>query len=298
MDFTEKNGQERPPEEKFFRRERGTFCGWYFKCQGPGGSLALIPAAHAGGGSLQLITAGESWNIPFAAGQCAVHAARPRAVLGQNLFCEQGLRLSLDAPGLQARGQVRFGPLSPPAWDVMGPFCALPFLQCRHRVASMAHGLSGRLTVNGQVFAFDGGKGYIEGDRGRSFPAGYLWTQCLFEGGSLVLAAADVPLGPAAFLGVIALVRLAGREWRLASYLGARVTALGGGGVTVRQGDLCLFARRLGGEGRTLRAPAAGAMERTVREGLCCPAHYRLTRGGRVLLELTAQNASFEWEWP
>ena len=253
---------------------------------------------HAGGGSLQLITEGESRNIPFAAGQCAVSAARPRAALGQNLFCERGLRLAVDAPGLAASGEVRFGPLSPPAWDVMGPFCAVPFLQCRHRVASMAHPLAGRLVVNGRAFDFDGGRGYIEGDRGRSFPAGYLWTQCLFEGGSLMLAAAQVPLGPAAFRGVIALVRLEGTEWRLASYLGARVTALGGGGVTVRQGELCLFARRLGGPGRALRAPAAGVMERTVRENLSCPAAYRLTRGGRVLLDLTAENASFEYEYP
>ena len=66
----------------------------------------------------------------------------------------------------------------------------------------------------------------------------------------------------------------------------------------MRQGDLCLVARRLGGPGRALRAPAAGAMERTVRENLVCPAHYRLTKGGRVLLELAAPNASFEYEWP
>lgn len=274
------------------------FCGWYFKCQAPTGSVAFIPAAHAGGGSLQLITDEGSWNVPFAPEQCAVSVARPGAVLGQNIFCEKGLRLAVDEPGLRAAGEVRFGPLSPPAYDVMGPFCAVPFMQCRHRVASMAHSLSGRLEVNGRVFDFDGGRGYIEGDRGRSFPAGYLWTQCLFEGGSLMLAVADVPLGPAAFRGVIALVRLNGREWRLTSYLGARVTALGGGGATVRQGSLCLTARRLGGPGRPLRAPAAGVMERTVRENLACPAFYRLTKGSRVLLEWTAESASFEYEYP
>ena len=53
-----------------------------------------------------------------------------------------------------------------------------------------------------------------------------------------------------------------------------------------------------GRAGRALRAPAAGVMERTVRENLSCPACYRLTRGGRVLLEWTAENASFEYEYP
>ena len=89
------------------------FCGWYFKCQTPVGSLALIPAVHAGGGSLQLITDGGSWNVPFAPEQCAVSAARPRAVLGRNVFCEKGLRLAVDVPGLRAKGRVRFGRFCP-----------------------------------------------------------------------------------------------------------------------------------------------------------------------------------------
>ena len=75
--FREKDGKS-PAGQKFFG---GGFCGWYFKCQGSGGSLALITAVHAGGGSLQLITEGESRNVPFAAGQCAVSAARHRAAL-------------------------------------------------------------------------------------------------------------------------------------------------------------------------------------------------------------------------
>lgn len=90
------------------------FCGWYFKCQSPAGSVALIPAAHAGGGSLQLITHEGSWNVPFAAKETAVSATRPRAALGKSLFCERGLRLAVDAPGLRAKGEVRFGSLSPP----------------------------------------------------------------------------------------------------------------------------------------------------------------------------------------
>lgn len=89
------------------------FCGWYFKCQTPAGSVALIPAVHAGGGSLQLITDEGSWNVPFAPEQCAVSVARPRAVLGQNIFCEKGLRLAVDEPGLRPRARCASGPSRP-----------------------------------------------------------------------------------------------------------------------------------------------------------------------------------------
>ena len=35
---------------------RNAFCGWYFKCQSTEHTLAVIPAFHSGGGSIQLIT--------------------------------------------------------------------------------------------------------------------------------------------------------------------------------------------------------------------------------------------------
>lgn len=161
---------EKPSGGKIFPAEG--FCGWYFKCQAPAGSVALIPAAHAGGGSLQLITDEGSWNVPFVPEQCAVSAARPRAALGKSLFCEKGLRLAVAEPGLRAAGEVRFGPLSLPAYDVMGPFCAVPFMQCRHRVASVAHELSGRLEVNGRAFDFDGGQGLHRGGPEPVLPGG------------------------------------------------------------------------------------------------------------------------------
>lgn len=278
------------------------FLGWYFKCSSPSRTLALIPAVHTRGGwrtcSVQLITRQSNWSVPVPADGARVERDRPEAVLGGSVFSPRGIRLSLDGPECHARGELRFGPPAALRYDIMGPFRYVPFLECRHSVFSMAHRVDGRLTVNEEEYLFDNGTGYIEGDRGRSFPRRYLWTQCGFPGGSLMLSVADIPLGPVSFTGVIGVVMLDSREIRLATYLGARAEKIGGGAVTVRQGGLRLTAQLLERTGRPLIAPVNGAMSRTIRENVACHARYQLSEHGRIIWELDSRAASFEFEYP
>lgn len=280
---------------------KDSFCGWYFKCQSPTQTLVLIPAEHRSGGgrggSLQVLAGTQSWHLPFAGTQTFVSARAPEAMVGASRFTTRGIRLAVQTPELTARGTLRFGPPAPPAYDIMGPFARLPGMECRHSVISMEHRVDGTVTVNGTVFRFKDARGYLEGDRGDSFPREYLWTQCFFPGGSLMLAAARVPVGPAAFTGVIGLVRWRQKEYRLATYLGARAVHIGSGGVVVRQKALELRARRLAGPGAALRAPVSGQMGRTIHEQGACAARYSLRCGRRTLLDFTVPDASFEYEY-
>lgn len=279
-----------------------SFCGWYFRCQAQGESLALIPAVHCVGGvrsgSLQFISGREHWKVSFPASQCRVDGNLPRARLGGCSFSPGGVRLDLHTPALSAVGSLRFRGLSPIRYDIMGPFCRIPFLECRHSVFSMRHQVEGILRINGRDYCFSDSTGYIEGDRGRSFPRQYAWTQYCFPGGSLMLAAAEIPLGPICFTGVIGVVQLKGREYRLATYLGARAEKLSGGEIVVLQGSLTLTARLLERQAHPLAAPTGGAMTRTIRENVSCRAFYQLSRGGRPLLSLEAADAAFEFEYP
>lgn len=163
---------------------------------------------------------------------------RPDIRIGRNVFCSRQIRIHLHTSLLQIEGHVRFGPLTPLRYDIMGPFRFVPGMECRHSVYSMTHTVRGRLTVNGTEYRFDDGLGYIEGDRGRSFPRRYLWTQCHFGSDALMLSAADIPVGPLQFTGIIGVVFLRGREYRLATYLGARITRLGDGAVEVQAGEI------------------------------------------------------------
>ena len=68
----------------------------------------------------------------------------------------------------------------------------LPGMECSHGVISMTHALEGALSINGRTLDFTGGTGYIETDRGRSFPHAYLWAQCAWGSHSGFMLSAAV----------------------------------------------------------------------------------------------------------
>ena len=139
--------------------------------------------------------------------------------------------------------------------------------------------------------------GYLEGDRGHSFPKEYAWTQCSFPDGALMLSVADIPLGCLRFTGVIGIVLLHGKEYRLVTYLGAKAVRIENGEIIVRQGHFCLTVKQLDSPGHPLQAPVGGAMTRTIHEHPACKVYYRFEDNGVTLLELEALNAAFEYEY-
>ncbi len=280
---------------------RQFFCGWYFRCQSERHTLALIPSIHQTEteryGVLQLITPTQAFSVTFP-GSCFQKDGSTIRI-GRNQFSPKGIRLSLHTPELRATGAIRFGAFTPLRYDIMGPFRYVPNLECRHSVFSMRHRVDGILIVNSTPFVFQDGVGYMEGDRGCSFPKHYAWTQCSFPEGALMLSAADIPLGGFCFTGIIGVVLLHGKEYRLATYLGARAEKTQGGEIIIRQRSLCLTVRRLDQPGQPLQAPAHGAMARTIHEHPSCKVYYQFRRGNVVtLLERELPNAAMEYEYP
>lgn len=163
------------------------FCGWYFRCQSDQKTLAIIPSVHRTRASkycaIQLITDAQSSQVSYPCSD--FHREGGQINIAGNRFAKNGITLYIQAPGLFATGSIRFGPFSPIQYDIMGPFRYVPFMQCRHNVFSMRHRVDGALTVNGTPYVFKNGIGYMEGDRGYSFPKKYTWTQCNFMDGGL-----------------------------------------------------------------------------------------------------------------
>lgn len=280
------------------------FEGWYLKHQGPqGDSLALIPALHIDGAgqrraSLQVITDREAWWLDYPAQSLRALRREFHVQLGQNRFTSGGIQLDIQREGLSLHGAVRYGPLTPLRSDIMGPFRFFSGMECAHGVLSMGHTLEGELVCNGRPLPLSGGLGYLETDRGRSFPSAYLWSQCMWrEGGfsSLMLAIAAIPLPVGSFTGCICSILHSGREYRLATYLGARVERWSAAGALIRQGRYRLAVELLEERSQTLRAPAAGKMERTIRESLSAPLRYRFWRDGVLLLDRVDSRGSFEY---
>ena len=277
----------------------GYFKGWYFKCCTDDKTIAFIPAYHycdnKKSASLQIITNDAAFHIPF---QTIKYNDKPLHVkLGDCRFTERGISLNYQSNRLKVEGILRFQPLSPIRYDIMGPFTLVPFLQCRHSVYSMTHKINGQLMVNNRNYTFHNGVGYIEGDRGYSFPKRYIWTQCCFEHGSLMLSVADIPMLGFHFNGIIGVVLLNGKEYRIATYLGARIKHIGANTITVKQGDYTLTARLQKKNAQPLLAPSNGKMCRTIHESAVCQTYYRFSYKQKVLCEFISDKASFEFEF-
>lgn len=74
---------------------KGTFYGWYMKCQSDSQTLAVIPAVHQSGKectcSIQIITDHDAWNVAF---QPEMFRKQGKNLwIGENQFSQNGLRL-------------------------------------------------------------------------------------------------------------------------------------------------------------------------------------------------------------
>ena len=151
--------------------------------------------------------------------------------------------------------------------------------------------------INGQEYSFQNALGYWEGDRGKSFPKRYIWTQCCFPEGSLMLSVADIPMAGSYFTGIIGFVLWKGKEYRIATYLGARVVQIQNKIVRIIQGSLELEVRLLKVSSRPLKAPKDGDMMRTIHESAACRVYYRFCVRTGTLFCFETDRASFEYEY-
>ena len=113
-----------------------------------------------------------------------------------------------------------------------------------------------------------------------------------------MLSVADIPFLKGQFTGIIGAVLLDGREYRIATYCGARVLSLGHNSVTIRQGNILLSAELLEKQEQHLRAPIKGDMTRAIRENVVCRARYQFEKDGDTVFDFISDEAGFEFEWP
>ena len=141
--------------------------------------------------------------------------------IGNNTFSRDGMVLDLhprsgnghnDDASVSIQGSVYYFDLSPwpipSVWNLgaMGPVGTAPFLECYHDVLSFDHRLEGKLKVVDSlqqrteeiILDRSTSRGYVEKDRGRSFPSLWIWMQtnsfAKKEGTSLFFSVARIPL--------------------------------------------------------------------------------------------------------
>lgn len=301
--------------EAFHGRGAGTpfFEGWYIKLVSADRAQrwAVIPGVFRGVGDdevrdeafVQVLDgrSGRSWYHRFPLDALAASDRAFDVTIGGNRFDASGV--ALDLP--QLRGRLEWtSPLVPfPSPGIMGPYGYVPAMECFHGIVSFGHGLAGTLEVEGERASFDGGRGYIEKDWGRSFPAGYVWAASNHvdadPDASLVASVAIIPWRGRAFRGTIIAFRHTGRLHTWATWNRSRERMLTIDDSHVRwavegpAGVLELEAERV--RGGLLHAPLRTAQHQRVEETLDARIAVRHTgRDGRVLLEGAADCAGLE----
>lgn len=287
----------------------GYFEGWYFKHQKGDTVLALIPGQSVDENGekhpfLQIIWNEDSYFIEFEEEDYLADKRQGRVMVGNNVFSRRGVRLNIRSKDVFIEGTIGYGPLSPIRYPIMGPFQLVPFMECSHEVISMVHFLQGRVRINGKVLDFNGGKGYIEGDKGRSFPTDYLWLQCnqFREAAAVMVSIANIPFLGHSFQGCICVVHYQGKEYRFATYSGVKVVRKRETAVVLKQGNYCLKVfisnQRKTGDARfshKLPAPDQGNMSRFIEEAHMLQGRFILYQKETLIFDLTSRHVSFEY---
>lgn len=186
----------------------------------------------------------------------------------------------------------------------MGPFRFIPFLECCHGVISMRHDVEGELHLwdreqGSQFLVFgEGSTGYIERDKGRSFPDRYAWVQCnRFQTDKLEImaSAATVPIFGRTIIGCTCAINFRGTPYSIATFLGAKVICINEKGLEIVQGNKRLIVEAIDENGKPLRAPERGNMNRIIHESPSCRVKFTFSDGGNILFDCISDQASFEY---
>jgi tocopherol cyclase len=297
----------------------GFFEGWYVKLVSADTAQrwAVIPGVFRGleqpgqprrdEAFVQVLdgSTGESWYHAFPVDQFRASSDGFDVTVSANRFSPSGV--TLDLP--QLAGRIDFtSPMDP--WPVtwrspgiMGWYGLVPFMECYHGLVSFGHGLRGTVSVRDRQTSFDDGRGYLEKDWGKAFPAGYVWLHSNHidadPTASLVASVALIPWVRSTFRGFIIGLKHHGRLYRWATYNRSREELLAIDDTHVHwtldgpDGRLRLSAERT--RGGLLHAPLRSAMHQRVEETMDGRITVRHEAAdGRVLLEGLGTSACME----
>lgn len=290
------------------------FEGWYYKLVSADESAryAIIPGVQLGGEAhafVQVLNGltGQADYHAFPLSDFWAAADDFEVRIGPNTFTTHGVKLDIQRPAGQIRGELRFEgvrpwPVSVLSPGIMGWYAWAPAMECYHGVLSFDHAIHGALEVNGVTHDFSRGRGYIEKDWGQAFPAAWVWFQTNHfsePGVCLTASVAIIPWIGRAFPGFIIGLWRQGQLLRFATYSGARIEKLQVTDDhvtwTVRNRQHRLEMQAARAEGGLLLGPTREDMGKRVNETLRATVDVRLsTLAGVTLFAGQGRHAGLE----
>jgi tocopherol cyclase len=298
-----------------YNKKHSYFEGWYFKMVSADGKhrYAFIPGISLGDDShafVQVIdgSTGNTQYHRFPVDDFYYSSNRFAAWVGPNFFSADSFFVDLgkDDKRIVGKGvitnRVEY-PVKLLSPGIMGWYRFVPFMECFHGVVSIDHKLTGDFLFGNQVISFEGGRGYIEKDWGRSMPSAWIWTQSnTFSDNSqasFMLSIANVPWLGKSFTGFLGFLNVNGRLYRFGTYTGAKIKELTRDddkiSVIIKSKDFSIEFMGLKGMRGELLAPVAGDMSRIIHESIDAEIRVILKdKKGTTLYDGTAKNAGLE----
>lgn len=287
------------------------FEGWYFKCSTQEETLAVIVGRAKGEEPVAFIQVFsskdlKSYYITYDRESYFYREEPFHIQIEENIFTKHYIKLHIRQEGLFIEGRVMFESLTKlpnrlGCEGLMGPFGYLPFMECYHDVISMTHTLKGQINLNGMIYDFHTGKGYIERDWGTSFPSSYTWMQCNHfkeESLSFMLAVAKIPFLGSEFTGFLCVLSIKGEARIFATYTGAKIksfiTTEEGVRITLKQGKELICVTTKYEKGSLLKAPNKGTMQRSIYEALNSTIELSVFYKGELQVCTRGENVAFE----
>lgn len=275
------------------------FEGWYYKIQMKDTIFSVIFGIHQNQnekqGFIQTIDniQNESFYETFKWEDIQMNENPFEVHFKNNILSKDKLILNLN----QMRLEVYFKNHTPIKVNkymptIMGPFSYLP-MECIHSIISLHHECKGTLHYNEKDYDIEG-IGYLEKDRGISFPRKYLWFQsndCSLANSSFFISLATIPFHLFSFTGSICILMLEKEQLRFATYLGCKIKALEVyerdnktyANIRIKQQAYFLNIRLVQENGSTLKAPKKGRMNVQIHEHLNSEASIRLYKHGSLV---------------
>jgi tocopherol cyclase len=298
-------------------RKKHYFEGWYFKHIDHDQScvISVIPGVSIDGDDshafIQVLDSdsGNSSYIVYPLDEFRWDRKKMNIQVGNSEFTLEHIRLNIANDNLTILGQVDYenvtgypGSILSPG--IMGWYSFVPFMECNHGILSVIHDLKGKISINGKITDFTGGKGYAEKDWGSSFPEGWIWIQsCNFPENdvSFSFSVAKIPWLGSFFTGFICYL-YAGRKFYLFStYNGSVIEKVTRDnekiGLSLKGRKYSLTIEARSSTFGKLVAPVKGGMSRQIRESVDSEVYVRLAnRSNNLLYSGTGKNAGFEIE--
>ncbi len=291
------------------------FEGWYYKLvtADKQHSLAFIPGISTDPSDthsfIQVINGktGQTWYYRFPIADFHFSTKKFAVRIGRNYFSEDHIDIDISNENGSFSGKLSFRdqtsyPASLARPGIMGWYRYVPFMECYHGVVSLDHEIHGSVATNDNAIAFDGGRGYIEKDWGRSMPDSWIWMQTNHfdtPHTSFMLSVARIPWIKKSFTGFLGFFLYQNHRYDFGTYSGAKVRIIENTNndiqIQILAKSFALHITGKKGMDGQLKAPQSGNMKRVIHESINASIEICLTdKNGKVIYKGSGTNAGLE----